>query len=157
RSGRAPSAVREARTVLATAGHVVRRRCPTAIVSLAHNAGRLIEAVAAIGRPPRSGAGPPDDFLSGTPGPGLGLRATRRAVGADLVCDLSAVATAQRPRLARAARRSPRRRVLALAVERDDVPNVLPAARAELQASHHDVRVESITAGGRGKFENLDL
>jgi hypothetical protein len=34
---------------------------------------------------------------------------------------------------------------------------VLPAARAELAASRHAVRFESITAGRRGKFENLDL
>ena len=172
RSGRASSALREAAIVAATAGHVARRRCPNAIVSLAHNAGRLTEAVASL-VPGRGAAGPADggavagavagspapddDFLSGTSGQVWGIRATTRAVAADLVCDTVAVATLQRPRLARAARRSPQRRVLALAVERDDVPNVLPAARAELRASRHDVDFESITAGGRGKFENLDL
>jgi hypothetical protein len=176
RSGRASSSLREAATVVSTAGHVARHRCPSAIVSLAHNAGRLVEALASLtpgraaaaadgggsgggggGGGGASPAAPGDDFLSGTSGQVWGTRATTRAVVADLVCDSLAVATLQRPRLMRAARRSPRRRVLVLAVERDDVPNVLPAARAELAASHHDVRFESITADGRGKFENLDL
>ena len=97
------------------------------------------------------------DFLSGTSGQVWGIRATTRATVADLVCDLAAAVTAQPRRLVQAAQRSPRRRVLALAVAREDVPNVLGAARDELQASRHEVRFESISAGGRGKFENLDL
>jgi hypothetical protein len=109
------------------------------------------------GRVAVTAAAPPDDFLSGTSGQVWGIRATSRALAADAVCDLVSAVTVQRPRLARAARRSPPRRVLALAVERDDVPNVLPAARAELATSRHAVRFESITAGRRGKFENLDL
>jgi hypothetical protein len=98
-----------------------------------------------------------DDFLSGTSGQVWGIRATTRAAAADLAYDLAAAATWQRTRLARAARQWPRRRVLVLAAAREDVPNVLGAARAELEASRHEVRFESVAAGGRGKFENLDL
>jgi hypothetical protein len=46
--------------------------------------------------------------------------------------------------------------VLALAVERDDEPNVLAAARDELMRSRHEVQFASATVGGRGKFENLN-
>jgi hypothetical protein len=59
-------------------------------------------------------------------------------------------------RLRRASRQGPRRRVLCLAVERDDVPNLLPAARAEVLRSHHQVTFASTTTGGRGRFENLN-
>ncbi len=83
-----------------------------------------------------------DDFLSGTSGQVHGIRATTRAVVADAVCDaVRAGAACSRWRLRRAAAPSPRRRVLALAVERDDVPNLLAAARAELPRSHHEVDV----------------
>ena len=51
----------------------------------------------------------------------------------------------------------PRRRVLVLAVERENAPNMLAAARAELLSSRHEVRFESVAVAGRGKFENLDL
>ena len=52
-------------------------------------------------------------------------------------------------------RSSAARRVLALGVERRDVPNVLAAAEAELERSHH--HVESFhRAGTKGKFENLN-
>jgi hypothetical protein len=59
-------------------------------------------------------------------------------------------------RLRRAAARWPARRVLVLAVERDDAPNLLAAARREIEASHHQVQFVSRTVGGLGKFENLD-
>ena len=59
-------------------------------------------------------------------------------------------------RLRRAAAASPRRRVLVLAVERTDAPNVLAAARAELQRSRHEVSFASASVGERGKFENLN-
>ena len=36
------------------------------------------------------------------------------------------------------------------------MPNLLPAARAELLRSHHDVKIAVKTTGGRGKFENLN-
>jgi hypothetical protein len=97
-----------------------------------------------------------DDFLSGTSGQIFGIRATSRALLADAVCTAADWATLTSWRLRRAAVRAPRRRVLVLAVEREDVPNVLPTARAELSRSHHDVTFASTGSGDRGRFENLN-
>jgi hypothetical protein len=101
-------------------------------------------------------AEPADDFLSGTSGQVYGIRATTRAMIADAVADAWATAHVQSWRLQRAAAAAPRRRVLALAVEREDEPNLLAAARTELLRSHHDVRFARIGVGDRGKFENLN-
>jgi hypothetical protein len=98
----------------------------------------------------------PDDFLSGTSGQVHGIRATSRAIAADAACDLAALITATPWRLALAARRGPRRRVLALGIERVDVPNILPAARTELLASRHEVHFAATVTGELGKFENLN-
>jgi hypothetical protein len=98
-----------------------------------------------------------DDFLSGTAGEVWGMRATGRALLADAFADGLALGTLQPWRLRRAARAWPRRRVLALGVERRDVPNLLARARRELLRSRHDVRFASAPAGERGKFENLNL
>jgi hypothetical protein len=103
-----------------------------------------------------TGAEPQDDFLSGTSGQVFGIRATGRAIVADAVCDAARLARLEPWRLRRAARTWPRRRVLALGIERADMPNVLPAARAELLSSRHEVRFAGTTAGDRGKFENLN-
>jgi Glycosyltransferase like family 2 len=97
-----------------------------------------------------------DDFLSGTSGPVLGIRATSRAVLGDALGDMVALARGQNWRLRRAAASSPRRRVLALGVEGEDRPNLLASAREELLCSKHEVRFASTTVGGRGKFENLN-
>ena len=99
---------------------------------------------------------PADDFLSGTSGEVWGVRATTRAVAADAMADAWAIAHLRPWRLRAAAAHAPRRRVLALAVEREEEPNLLAAARHELQRSHHDVRFARIGVGGRGKFENLN-
>jgi hypothetical protein len=96
------------------------------------------------------------DFLSGTSGQVHGIRATTLAVLRDGVCDLAAAASLTPWRLRRAARSASPRRVLVLAVERTDVPNVLPAARTELERSHHRVRFAAAPVAGRGKFENLN-
>jgi hypothetical protein len=100
---------------------------------------------------------PADDFLSGTSGQVWGIRATSRALVRDAVCDAAALARLERWRLARAARTTPQRRVLALSIERQGVPTLLPAARRELERSRHQVQFVSAMAGDRGKFENLDL
>jgi hypothetical protein len=102
-------------------------------------------------------APPAADFLSGTSGEVSGIRATARTVLADALDDTAALARLEPWRLRRAARSSPRRTVLALAIERTDAPNILAAARAELAASHHELRFASLDVGGRGKFENLNL
>jgi hypothetical protein len=77
-------------------------------------------------------------------------------VAADAACDLAALARLQPWRLPRAAHAAPRRRVLALAIEREGMPNLLARARAELLRSHHEVRFAATTVGDRGKFENLN-
>lgn len=97
-----------------------------------------------------------EDFLSGAHGLVVGVRATSRALVRDAACDAAALAMLTGPRLRRAAAGAPPRRVLALAVERDDVPNILAAARAELAQSHHELTVASTPTGGRGRFENLN-
>ena len=59
-------------------------------------------------------------------------------------------------RVRAAARSAPRRRVLALGIERPDTPGLLGAARAELLGSRHDVSFHEKDVAGAGKFENLD-
>jgi hypothetical protein len=139
---------------------VLRRRCANGIVLAAHAAGRLREALSAMRAEPVVPALPPpvgsDDFLSGTSGQVHGIRASTRAALADAVCDAAALARMAPWRLRRAAAAWPRRRVLVLAVERTDVPNVLAAAQAELGRSHHEVSYASGPVGDRGKFENLN-
>lgn len=97
-----------------------------------------------------------DDFLSGTHGQVFGIRATTRALVADAVCAAAGWATLTGWRLRRAAARGPRRRVLVLAVEREDAPNLLAAARTELVRSRHELTFASTGTGGRGRFENLN-
>jgi hypothetical protein len=105
---------------------------------------------------PQAATAPPDDFLSGASGQVWGIRATSKAMGADALCDTIAAARLERPRLARAAARWPRRRVLVLSVEREGMPNLLAAATRELARSRHEVQIAVTPAGDRGKFENLD-
>src|SRR5947209_10899093 len=97
-----------------------------------------------------------DDFLSGTSGEVSGVRATTRALIKDTLADAYALAELRPWRLRRAAADSPRRRVLALGIERVDRLNMLAAARRELERSRHEVSFASSTAGDRGKFENLN-
>jgi hypothetical protein len=97
-----------------------------------------------------------DDFLSGTSGEVTGIRATTRAFVADALADAYELAWLRGRRLRRAAARWPRRRVLVLAVERANAPNLLVQARRELLRSRHHVSFASTTTGGRGKFENLN-
>jgi hypothetical protein len=96
------------------------------------------------------------DFLSGTSGVVLGVRYTTRAVVCDGLCDLIAWSRLERPRLRAAVSGLPRRRVLALSIEREGEPTLLEAATAELRRSRHMVDFECTAAGVRGKFENLN-
>jgi GT2 family glycosyltransferase len=146
----APSLPAELRTLAGCAWHIARRRCAIGIVLFAHSAGRLREALTKP-TPMRT-----DDFLSGTSGLVLGIRGTSRAVLGDALADAVALARGQNRRLRAAAAASPRRRVLALGIEREDQPNLLASARNELLRSTHEVRFASTTVGGRGKFENLN-
>ena len=99
----------------------------------------------------------PDDFLSGTSGLVFGVRATSRALVRDAIADTSALARGWPWRLRRAAARWPRRRVLALGVERADQPNLLARARQELLHSRHEVRFESTVAVTRDGALEPDL
>lgn len=99
----------------------------------------------------------PPDFLSGTSGEVWGIRATSRAIAADAIAAGAALLTGQPWRLRRAARAQVPRRVLALGIEREGEANQLGLAREELLRSIHDVDFDRTSAGGRGKFENLNL
>jgi hypothetical protein len=107
-------------------------------------------------RPGTVADAPREDFLSGTSGEVTGIRATSKAVAADSFAAAYDAVRWRRRRLNNAATGWPRRRILALAVEREDTPNLLQSARAELERTHHAVRFASTTVGERGKFENLN-
>ena len=47
--------------------------------------------------------------------------------------------------------------MLALGIEREGLPNILAGAFSELRRSKHSVELSGTTAGGRGKWENVDL
>jgi GT2 family glycosyltransferase len=161
RVGKAKPLQFELQTAAGCAWHTVRGRCAFGVVMLAHSAGRLREtaqpaltlAAASRGQDELSAAAA-DDFLSGTAGEISGIRASSRTALADALAD--GLALAGRRRLRRAAASGARRRVLALGIERTDVPNILAATCAELRRSHHDVEIVTAPAGDRGKFENLN-
>ncbi|MDQ6745787.1 MAG: hypothetical protein M3Z27_07235 [Actinomycetota bacterium] len=101
-------------------------------------------------------SGEPEDFLSGTSGQVSGIRRTTAAILADALDEALARARLEGSRLRRSARGLPPRRVLVLAIERTDAPNLLAAAREELLRSRHDVDFLSTDVARRGKFENLN-
>lgn len=172
RSGRTPSLAREALTLARCAGHVVRRRCPAGMTMVAHSSGRLHEALRerlALGAPappplPSAGAAArvsistdADDFLSGASGTVGGLDASLRELR-DVATDARELASGRRVRIARAARREPpRRRVLALQVERAQHRTLAERARRELRHTRHELDVRVGAPGARGKFENLNV
>ncbi len=96
------------------------------------------------------------DFLSGTSGQVSGIRLTSRALLTDSLHDAEALLRMRGLRLRRAAASLPPRRVLVLAIERRDAPNLLAEARTELVRSRHAVEFVSTEAGTAGKFENLN-
>jgi hypothetical protein len=97
-----------------------------------------------------------EDFLSGTSGLVFGKRASTRAFVADAVADARAALHGQPWRLRRAASAGPRRRVLALGVERAGEANLIADTRRELLRSRHEVTFASREVGSLGKFENLN-
>lgn len=96
------------------------------------------------------------DFLSGDNGLIVGPRLTARALARDALDDTRRLVSGERVRLARAAAQGPRRRVLVLAVAREDAPNLLAGARSELGRSRHEITFADTGAGDAGKFENLN-
>lgn len=106
--------------------------------------------------PPAVPSGP-TDWASGESGIVGGIRLGARTRVEDALLDARRWATLEPLRLQRAARHAPpRRRVLAIGIEREDRPNLMAAARAELSRSRHDVELATCGVGGRGKFENLN-
>ncbi|MGN6189383.1 MAG: hypothetical protein ACTHOE_10820 [Conexibacter sp.] len=106
---------------------------------------------------PAAGAATSAPWASGESGIVGGIRAGVRTRVEDALLDARRWATLEPPRLARAAAATPpRRRVLAIGVERDEGPNLMDAAHAELRRSRHDVELVTCDVGGRGKFENLN-
>jgi GT2 family glycosyltransferase len=151
RKGSPPTLRRELRVLAGCGWHVIRRRCAVGIVMAAHSLGRIDETLHPVPIPPA------EDFLSGQSGYVAGIRAVSRAVARDALADVRALATLRGWRLRSAAAALPTRRVLVLAIERPDVPNLLTRATAELRRSRHRVDVAVIAAGGGGKFENLNM
>ena len=136
--GQAPSLAAELRVLAGTLVHGPRYACANGPIMSAHSIGRIEEAL----RPaPAPGA---EDFLSGQSGLVAGRRRAVRAA-LDAVLDRG---------WRRGPRTGPQRRVLVLGIERPG--SLMPAARAELERSRHDVTVVTGGAGGRGKFENVN-
>ena len=173
--GEAPSRGRELLTLGGCLGHVLRRRCPAGLVSVAHSAGRLRESlrgqqdvrspgtstatVAATNSANGSHADeadPRDDFLSGASGAVGGVDAIRRGMR-DQAVNAWELASGRRLRLDLAARRSPSRRsVLVLGVERPEHRALAQGIRSELLRSRHRVELHFGEPGDLGKFENLN-
>jgi GT2 family glycosyltransferase len=169
----APSFAGELRTLAGCLGHVLRYRCPAGLTMVAHSAGRLREALtertAARGstatptaatpkpKPQASADEAGDDFLSGASGTVGGIDRLRRGAE-DEVLNAWELLSGRRLLLARAARRQPpRRRVLALGVERPQRRELADAVRLELSRSRHQVELHTRAPDGLGKFENLNV
>jgi GT2 family glycosyltransferase len=151
----APSARRELITLLGCAGHVIRRRCLNGLTMVAHSAGRLRQALRREDQHPRWQRVPADDFLSGESGTVGGLDSVRREI-LDRASDGLELLSGRRLRLAAAARRLPKRRVLALGIARERHRALADAIVGELRDSRHQVTVLSREPGQLGKFENLN-
>jgi hypothetical protein len=94
-----------------------------------------------------------DDWASGESGIVGGVRLGVRTRVEDALLDARRVATLQPWRLRRVARTAPpRRRVLAIGIEREDVPGLMPQIRAELLRSRHDVEDIALPHGFLDSF-----
>jgi hypothetical protein len=128
---------------------------------VAHSSGRMREALCEAatrraGAREEHPAAAAEDFLSGSSGTVGGLDALRRA-GLDEAINARELISGERLRLARAARLAPpRRRVLALGIERPEHSELARAIRSELSRSRHDVELHTSPPGVLGKFENLN-
>ena len=148
--GTAPPLRAELRTLAGTLLHGPRFACMNGPVLTAHQLGRL-KALLQPPAPPPATPGV-DDFLSGASGT-TGGRRGQLARLRDLAADVRDAP--RRARLARRARTAPpRRRVLALGVERPG--SLMPAATRELGRTRHDLTVRTTPMGAGGKFEHLN-
>jgi GT2 family glycosyltransferase len=161
RSGQRRSLVGELTTLGGCLGHVVRHRCPAGLVMAAHSLGRLQQGLEErdAGYPPPLPAGEPlretPDFLPATSGTVGGLDALRRGA-VDGLIDLLQIASGERLRLALAARRQPRRRILVLCIERPQHRALVDGIRSELGRTRHQLEFHLSAPGELGKFENLN-
>jgi GT2 family glycosyltransferase len=156
RRGAAPSLGAELRTIAGCLGHVVRRACPAGLTMAAHSAGRARQALAERGLSDAPAPGPEHSFLSGQSGTVGGLDGLRRGA-ADELAAAGELLSGRTARLGRAARLAPpRRRVLALSVQRPERARLASAIAAELHRSRHEVTLATTAAAGGGKFENLN-
>jgi GT2 family glycosyltransferase len=149
RKGSPPTLRRELRDLAGAGWHSVARQCAYGLVFAAHSAGRIRETLDPIPQPPAA------EFMSGESGYVAGIRATTIAKLKDAVSDVARAPERRRLRHD-ASLPGPRRRVLALAIERTGVANLLDATEAELLRSRHEVRFVRTDVGDRGKFENLN-
>lgn len=151
----APSTGAELRTLAGCVAHGPRRACMNGPVLAAHSWGRVRQLLSELhprhAAPPAAGT---PDFLAGTSGTVAGRRAMLRRLG-DRWLDHRG-RRRRRALARRAAQDGPARRVLVVGVERPEVANTMAASHAELARSRHDVEVRTVTAGGAGKFENLN-
>ncbi len=157
RRGLAPSRLDEVATLAGCLGHVLVRRCPAGLTMAAHSAGRLRESLAPAAEPtPAPQDGAEAKFLSGASGTVGGLDGVRRRA-VDELAAATEVLSARTLRLDRAARRAPpRRRVLALSVQRPERARLTQAIAAELARTRHQLELHTTPAGDAGKFENLN-
>jgi GT2 family glycosyltransferase len=149
--GAAPPVAAELRTLAGCLWHIARRRCGVGIVLAALTLGRLRGTLDWTPAPPLAGE---PDFLSGRSGT-LGRRTA--LIGA--VRDARAWATGLPPqlRLARAARRAPRRRVHVVGVARPEHAHTVARLRRELARSRHEVVIDLVPgAPGAGKWANVN-
>jgi GT2 family glycosyltransferase len=152
-NGRSPSLARELRVLAGCVVHAPRYRCANGFVMTAHSLGRLRTALGrdAAGRGAKAAPGGDPDYLSGDSGTVRGLRRPP-ARALDALLDLEAARRA--PRLDRAARTDPRRRVLVLGIERPG--RLMRDARVELHRTRHEVTMHTVAMGDAGKFEHLN-
>ncbi len=157
RRGCAPSLAGELRTLAGCLAHVIARACPAGLTMATHSAGRLREGLGERRGGAAGAGGAGEDFLSGASGTVGGVDALRRATE-DHALDALELLSGRRLALTRAARRQPpRRRVLALGIERPERRELARAIRAELARSRHRVELHTRAPHGLGKFENLNL
>ncbi len=156
RSGKAPGAIGELRTLAGCAWHVVRYRCPAGLTMVAHSAGRVRECARTDQPGPVPAPTGADDFLSGHSGTVGGLDGVVRELR-DTATDAWEIASVRRLRLDLAARHDPPlRSVLAIGVVRAQHATLAAGVRAELERSRHKVELRTCPPGELGKFENLN-
>lgn len=146
--GRAPSAIAELKLTLACLAHVLLRRCPMGLTLVAHSFGRLEQAIAPRPAPARPGL---NDFLSGRSGHVAGRRG-QLLQAADRALDIVRAPITLTEQLR--ARRVPKRRILAVAIARDQADFDATIA-PRLTAGRHTVELDVQPLDDRGKFERL--